>query len=198
MSWRNDVYFMNIPQRNETGPIVKMALTSKAYQSLPEDVEGHIAEYLLPKRIPRGTRGLKYRLPQSILRDRRLKKEIGNTGRAYTERAQKREYNKYMAMEGQAQMNAVLAAQRAEFARRQANAAEHEAHRAAMAAVHESLSAPMRPSAERRRQTAKSRARRGQQYNFRPYTHKKSQNKSKKPSKTTRKLRTQARKQKSK
>jgi hypothetical protein len=98
---------------------------------------------------------------------------------------------------GQAQMNAALAAQRAEFARRQADAAEHEAHRAALVAVQESLSAPPRPSAERRQQIAKSRARRGQQYNFRPYTHKKPKNKSKKPSKATKKLRVKARKQKS-
>jgi hypothetical protein len=204
MSWENDVYLVEEdPPMNRTDPIVKMALTPSAYRRLPEEIEGHIAEFLLPRKIPAGTRGKKYRLPQKILADRRFKKELLNKGKAYTNRAQKRAYNEYMKETGQAEMNAALAQLRAERAALEARVAEEEAQRMAEAGTleqarwEEIMSAPLSHSAERRRHVAKSRARRGHNYNFRPHTHKKSQNKSKKPSKSIGKSRTKARKQKS-
>jgi hypothetical protein len=191
MSWENNVYLVEEdPPMNRTDPIVKMALTPSAYRRLPEEIEGHIAEFLLPRKIPAGTRGKKYRLPQAILKDRLLKKEIMNKGREYTERAQKRAYDEYMRESGQAEMNAALARQRAERAALEARVAEEDAQRLAQAGTIEQakweamMSAPISKNAKRAHQVAKSRARRGQNYNFRPYTHKKSPNKSKKLSKS--------------
>jgi len=204
MSWENDVYLVEEdPPMNRTDPIVKMALTPSAYRRLPEDIEGHIAEFLLPRKIPAGTRGQKYRLPQKILADRRLKKEIHNKGKAYLERAEKRAYNEYMKETGQAELNAALAQQRAERVALEARQAEQQAQRLAEAGTLEQgrweaiMSAPLSHSAQRAQDAAKSRARRGQNYNFRRYTHKKSQSKSKAPSKSTTRMRTKARKQKS-
>jgi len=204
MSWENDVYLVEMdPPMHRTDPIVKMALTPSAYRRLPEEIEGHIAEFLLPRKIPAGTRGQKYRLPQKILADRRMKKEIKNKGNAYTERAQKRAYNEYMAESGQAVMKAALAQQRAERAAIEARMAEEHAQRLAEIGTIEQakweaiMSAPRSHSAQRAQHAAKSRARRGQNYNFRRYTHKKSQNKSRAPSKSIKKSRTKARKQKS-
>jgi hypothetical protein len=197
MSWENDVYIMEAPPP-KIDPIVKMALTPSAYSRLPEAVEGHIAEYLLPRRIPAGTRGKKYRSPQNILKDRRFKKEFLNKSRAYTERAQKRAYNEWLIGEQRKEIMAAIAAQREQFARQNA---ERRAQDAAEAFAREQaqmkaiMRLPTRPSAERKRQVAKSRARRGQQYNFRPPTLKRLSSKPKPPSKPTRKLRTKARKQ---
>ena len=197
MSWENDVYIVEAPPRRNIDPIVKMALTPSAYRRLPEAVEGHIAEFLLPRRIPAGTRGKKYRSPQNILKDRRFKKEFLNKSRAYTERAQKRAYNEWLVGEQRKEIMAAVAAQREEFARQ--NAQRRARHAAAEAAREQAqmeaiMQLPLRPSAERRRQVAKSRARRGQQYNFRIPTRPLS-SKPKPPSKPTRKLRTKARKQ---
>jgi len=190
MSWENDVYLVEEePPMNNTNAIVKMALTPSVYRGLPENVEGHIAEYLLQKKIPRGTRGLKYRLPQTILRDRRLKKEIKNSGKAYNVRAQKRAYNEYMAKQGQAEMNAALAASRAQRAVLEAAAAAA----AANVADQNTWEREMSPSAQRKQ----ARTRRGKANSFAPSKTNKSRNKSKAPSKSTRKMREAARKQKS-
>jgi hypothetical protein len=201
MSWENDVYLVEEePPMNNMDPIVKMVLTPSAYRGLPENVEGHIAEYLLQKKIPRGTRGLKYRLPQTILRDRRLKKEIKNSGKAYNVRAQKRAYNEYMAKQGQAEMNAALAASRAQRAVLEAAAAAAAAN--ANVADQNTWEREMSPSAQRKQ----ARTRRGKATNVMPWRGKnsfapsktnKSRNKSKAPSKSTRKMREAARKQKS-
>jgi len=192
MSWENDVYLVEEePPMNNMDPIVKMVLTPSAYRGLPENVEGHIAEYLLQKKIPRGTRGLKYRLPQTILRDRRLKKEIKNSGKAYNVRAQKRAYNEYMAKQGQAEMNAALAASRAQRAVLEAAAAAAAAN--ANVADQNTWEREMSPSAQRKQ----ARTRRGKVNNFASSKTKKWPNKSKAPSKSTRKMREAARKQKS-
>ena len=201
MSWENNVYLVEEdPPMNRTDPVVKMALTPSAYRRLPEEIEGHIAEFLLPRKIPAGTRGKKYRSPQAILKERRLKKEIMNKGKAYTERAEKRAYENWLASpDGRAAM-AALADQHDEFLRLDAERREDEAERVAeeeQARWEEVERAPISPTSQRERLVAKSRARRGQNYNFRPYTHKKSQNKSKKPSKPTTRMRTKSRKQKS-
>jgi len=169
MSWENNVYVVEAAPPRRVDPVVKMALTPSAYRNLPENVEGHIAEFLLPRKIPAQTRGMKYRLPQKILSDRLRKKEIQAMGKEYMGQAEKRAYNQYMANIGRAEMNAAIASERAIQARLEADAAEAEARRLATEAAEAAATSvePLSPVTERKKQVAQSRARRGKTYNLR-------------------------------
>lgn len=188
MSWEDDEYGIEVvePRRSvirQMDPMLAMALTSKKWEkaeprnkigfsNLPAEVRTLILENF-EKPVPRVLRGRRrpgtvYREPKNFLTRRRLVDSIPEGARSMNSRRRKR-----------------LAEEAHQEARRLYRLAE-EAHVAAVAAEEAQAEAeaeepmpmpiprralsPLRPSAERRKQVARSRARRGKNFNFRPYS----------------------------
>ena len=205
MSWENNTYELeHKPSRSKKkmDPMLALALTSKAwnkdlpsekasFSNLPPELRTKIYEYF-EKPVPpvmKGRRrpGTVFREPRNFLTRRRTMKEIPEKAASFN-----RERGLEMVKRIQQQVRNELEAER-DFIEAQRLA--QQPRREALRPSDERLS-PLRPSAERRRATAKSRARRGAKHNFRSYVIPKAR--SKKPSKATQKLRAIVRKQNSK
>ena len=201
MSWENNIYEPEVkPSRPKKGmdPMVALALTSKAWEknqpskktgfsNLPPELRTKIYEYLEKPAPPvlKGRRrpGTVFREPRNFLTRRRLMKEIPEKAASFNKRR-----GIEMVKKIQKQLAQEMAAEQAQRLAEQ----QHQQRRTVAAASSRSSSS----SAERKRATAKSRARRGARYNVRPYALPKTR--SKKASKATRKLQAIARKQNSK
>jgi hypothetical protein len=199
MSWENNIYEPEVkPSRPKKGidPMVALALTSKRWEknrpsdkagfsNLPPELRTKIYEYLEKPAPPvlKGRRrpGTVFREPRNFLTRRRMMKEIPEKAASFNKRR-----GTEMVEKLRRQIRRQLQAEQALI----------QSRREAQRPPSRRLSSPLRSSALRRLATAKSRARRGAEYNFGSYALPKTR--SKKPSKATRKLRAIARKQNSK
>jgi hypothetical protein len=200
MSWENNIYEPEVkPSRPKKGmdPMVALALTSKRWEknqpseragfsNLPPELRTKIYEYLEKPAPPvlKGRRrpGTLFREPRNFLTRRRLMKEIPEKAASFNKRR-----GIEMVEKIRRQVSQEIAAEQAQ------RLAEQQQQRRGAKSPSPGRS---NSSAERRRATAKSRARRGARYNVRPYALPKTR--SKKASKATRKLQAIARKQNSK